>query len=143
MASASGAMCVLGQTSRGGWTGNTHLIKGLLDADCGAHARNRSVINPEEVQMRSEHILHGSNAVQCKQASKQAAYLSPIQPPSSPPKAVAKRNPDMRALAAKLEKPSSWKYNVKKTSAWKGIDPATPCKSKAEYHVWLQSQSRW
>ena len=62
-------MCVLGQTSRGGWTGNMHLIKGLLDAHCGANARNRSVINPEEVQMRSEHILHGSNAVQCKQAS--------------------------------------------------------------------------
>jgi len=79
----------------------------------------------------------------CMQASAQAAYLSPIQPPSRPPKAVAKRKPDMRALAAKLEKPSSWKYNVKKTSAWKGIDPATPCMSKSGYRVWLPSQSKW
>lgn len=55
--------------------------------------------------------------------------MSPIQPPSKPPKAVAKRKADMRALATKLEKPSSWKYSVKKTRAWNGIEPATPCKT--------------
>lgn len=55
--------------------------------------------------------------------------MSPIQPPSKPPKAVAKRKPDMSALATRLEKPSSWKYSVKKTRAWNGMEPATPCKA--------------
>ena len=49
-----------------------------------------------------------------------------------PPKAVAKRKPDMSALATKLEKPSSWKYSVKKTRAWNGMEPATPCKAACQ-----------